>query len=464
MKKIRISRNDLIILYVSVLFLFIFCIFLNSVNNQEHYKIIMMPWIAVFFALEIFFLCCIKKVSYYDFGLWFIVLSNFFMFGRFVNYNLNLKDNLYITEGIYTYDDLFTATSFLVLVIFMFSLGYCFCYTKKVKYRNNSLTSNYRTLGIALCAVGFPFRLYTDLVTILYLSKVNSYTGFSDFAVPGIFYSCSALAVPGIMFLVSSFKNMNKRKLIIITIVYLVITMMLTGSRKQQIFDILSLVLFYSVQTDKKKNLVKFLSMGVFGYIFLDLIYVIREYRTNLAIIPKEFLNSISSLGLISKLIGETLGEIGLIFYSIANIVHCVPNVFNYEYGMTLLRTFLSFLPINSFVGNFFDKASSTYVINQYMNMPAGSSMFGDLYWNFGFIFGLIVSFIVGMMFSKFFNRYITISKNKITITPYYFVYFSIFMVLVRAEIIDCWRTIVYFWLISYILNKITQKKGRLWR
>lgn len=461
MNKILIRRDNLLIFFISIVSIFLLYIYLKNIDIMQNYMEIMMPCIFSFFILEIICLCLIKKVAYYDFGLWFVVLSNFFMFGRFISYNFSLEDNLFISEKIYTNYDMLKSTYFLILVIFLFSLGYCFSYKKCIRETKRRSNLDYRLLGVVLFIIGAPFRIYTDLVTIAYLSEVNSYAAFSDFAVPGIFYSIGALAIPGIICMIYTFKSKSKKIFILFTILYLVTTMILTGSRKQQIFDILALVLFYSVLSSTKIDIKKFIGMGMIGYIFLDLIYIIREYRTNLAIIPQEFMNSLGSFKVISKLIGETLGEIGIIFYSVVNIVHCVPNQFDYQYGTTFLRTLPSFLPVNTFVGDFFELASSTNVINKYMNMPAGSSMFGDLFWNFGFIFGLIASFLFGVFFSKLFNKFNDTETINKGVSPYYFVYFSILMVLVRAEFIDCWRTIVYFLIIDFLLKIILKTKGR---
>lgn len=461
MKTIGIKKDNIFIITFSVFIIFLFLLSYYSNSKEEYYMYIMMPWIFLFFLLEIAIFFVVKKVHLYDFGAWFVILSNFFMFGRFINYNFNLEDNIYINEKLYTNIDLLNTTLYLILAIYFFTLGYCIFYKKipKRKFKKQSIDSIY--FGIILLAIGLPFRLYTDVVTIRFLSTVNSYTGFSNFAVPGIFYSLASLAVPGIIFLVSSKKIKYKKAIMSLTVLYLIITMVLTGSRKQQIFDILTLVLYYITVLKGKLKLTSCIIYGSLGYIFLDLIYIIREYRTNLAIIPMEFFNSLITFDIFSKILSETLGEIGIIFYSVSNIIHCVPNIFEYQYGMTFIRTLPIFLPINFLVGDFFELASSTNLINKYMGMPAGSSLFGDLYWNFGILGGIIFAFFMGSIFAKLFSNYmINISKNSIY-SAFYFSMFSILMVLVRAELVDCWRTIVYFYFLSFVMNNCKKVKRK---
>lgn len=450
LKKINVILIGII--YSLVYFGWLFFYFNNgfSYNTNSDFLIF---WIFLSFGIELFVFLCIKKVKFYDFGLWFIVLSNLFMFGRIIGKYFGFESSVWDPTYLYSSDDICKTVIYLIPAIFLFCLGYNFCDRNAIDKNKKVVINSNLTFycGIALTVTGGFFRLICDIPTMIYMSNTNTYTSFSNFSMSGILYSFSALFIPGIIFLLSSKKVKNKNMIFILTILYLSLTMILTGSRKQQIFDIITIMLCKIYNSKNKLNLKKILAVTIFGYVFFNLIYVIREYRTNLGLIPSKFIDSLFSLNMISNLIGETFGEIGLILYSVVNIVYCVPKIFPYQLGTTFFRTFFSFLPINPFVGNFFSNASSTNVINKYLSIPAGSSMFGDLYWNFGYMGGIVASFVFGIILFNLFNYYDT-QKNEFNMSVY-FSLFSILMVLVRAEFIDCWRTLVYLLLIIYFIK-----------
>ena len=471
--KLKIYKITVIL--ISLVLLTIFFLNLNYAKNNTNivndYISYFMPWIIIFFIVVIYILIFIKKVKYYDFGLIFIILSNFFMFGTIFLKWLNLESDIWDPVYFYSSNEMFQAISYVIPAIFLFTIGYALFGNRKITRDNIDNNSKYDDqlvyyTGIFMSIFGGIFRIICDVPTIIYMMGANTYVAYSDYAVSGFLYTFAGLFVPGVIFLMYS-KKMSKFKNIIMVIVisYIVITMILTGSRKQEIFDIVTLVLCYLANLKKKISLKKVLLLFILGYLFLDLIYVIREYRTTLDLIPMKYIESIFSFNAIPILFAETLSEVGMVIYSVTNIVKYVPAIMGYEYGMTFLRTIFSFLPINPLVGDFFYKASSTNVINEYLNLPVGSSMFGDMYWNFGYLGGLMFSFIIGFLFYLFFNRYLKKFTDNYS-AAIYFCCFDILIVLVRAEFFDCWRTLVYFFvtvfLIKYILIKKKTRREKL--
>ena len=147
---------------------------------------------------------------------------------------------------------------------------------------------------------------------------------------------------------------------------------------------------------------------------------------------------------------------------TVASTIKTVPSILEFEYGKTLLRTIPSFLPIGWLVGDFFNKATATYVINGYTKIPVGSSLIATLYWNWGYIGGWIFAFIFGVLVSK-----ININKNDIKINQrekmgMYFAIFSYLIILVRSDIFDIYRGLCYLFISKYVIQKIIQMKGAI--
>ena len=315
--KLKIYKITVIL--ISLVLLTIFFLNLNYAKNNTNivndYISYFMPWIIIFFIVEIYILIFIKKVKYYDFGLIFIILSNFFMFGTIFLKWLNLESDIWDPVYFYSSNEMFQAISYVIPAIFLFTIGYALFGNRKITRDNIDNNSKYDDqlvyyTGIFMSIFGGIFRIICDVPTIIYMMGANTYVAYSDYAVSGFLYTFAGLFVSGVIFLMYS-KKMSKFKNIIMVIVisYIVITMILTGSRKQEIFDIVTLVLCYLANLKKKISLKKVLLLFILGYLFLDLIYVIREYRTTLDLIPMKYIESIFSFNAIPILFAETLSE-----------------------------------------------------------------------------------------------------------------------------------------------------------
>lgn len=135
--------------------------------------------------------------------------------------------------------------------------------------------------------------------------------------------------------------------------------------------------------------------------ISLNILIIIRDYRFELESIGPRIVEKLFSFNLFENIIGEIFAETGITLLSVASIIKLVPDIMPYQYGLTYLRTLPSFLPIGWIVGDFFNLASSTYVINTYTRIPVGSSFIGDLYWNWGYVGGGLSAFILGLLLAN---------------------------------------------------------------
>lgn len=466
------NKVELVILGITNIF-FALSFFKWSIINWNNTAVInnynerLFPWI-LFLILVQMISFRMKKVPFYDFGLWFVIISYFFMFGYLFRNILSLESNLVWNPIInFESNDLFHAYIFVIIALICFSFGYL------VTYSNNKTLNEFNfnktvpdkkvyAIGIIFLSIGGCARLINDLQIVFFMQSTNSYSAYSQAVGSGVLDDLAYLMLPGVFFIFFSGCINEKRKklMFIIILIYLIIIMILTGSRKIQIFSILSLFLGYVSSLDRRNlSFKKIIIYGFFVIITLNVLITIRDNRFDLSSIGPILLDKLFSFNLFDNILGEILAETGITLLSVASIISLVPNIMMYQYGLTYLRTLPSFLPIGWLVGNFFNKASSTYVINSYTGIPVGSSFIGDLYWNWGYFGGAIVAAISGIIVSKLLR--IGSSSNIRKSFAMYFSIFSQLIILVRSELFDVYRPVLLVIIMVFILEKI---KFKIWR
>ena len=83
MKSVSMLIKNSIVTFLICCYLLFYGIWLNGVNSAYvyNYSDTLFSWIAVSMAIQLFCFVYIKRVSIYDVGLWFLVLSYLFMYG-----------------------------------------------------------------------------------------------------------------------------------------------------------------------------------------------------------------------------------------------------------------------------------------------------------------------------------------------------------------------------------------------
>lgn len=469
-RKVRIT--DIIFWCINIIFISIFIIwsgvYWDDRSLLNDYTATIFTWICILGCTQIvsFYL---KGSSVYDFGIWFSLFSYLFMFGYiFRDYFALSTTLLWNPVTSYSKNDLFHSYLYIIVSLEMFSLGYLltrqndisrFC---KIKEKLEPDKECY-VIGKIFFAIGSLFTLVHDIPIIFFLQSANSYAEYSGAVSSGISGSLSLFMLPGVFFLIFSgtLEPKKIRLLVLGVLVYLLIYMILTGSRKVQIFSIVSLLIGYSASKSYHRfSITKYLRLisMMFGTFFmLTLLVTIREYRFYLDRVVDGLLDNLTSFNIVSLLAGEIIAETGLTGLSVASIISVVPDQLPYQYGMTLIRTIPSILPIGWLAKDFFNQAASTYVINLYTGIPVGSSMFGDLYWNWGYL-GIIGSFICGI----FFKRLLKLKPEKINYRfqmALYFSLFSILIILVRSEFFDVFRPVTYVFLGIFCIKNFMKLK-----
>ncbi|KWT43285.1 O-antigen polysaccharide polymerase Wzy [Lactiplantibacillus plantarum] len=463
----KIKRSSLITIFIYVIFIGAFLVWLATIRNTSilgnGYEKVVFPWVCISFLVNLGCFVFIKKVKFFDFGLWFILLSYPFMFGYVFFKVFKLSTTLLWDPGnTYTSSNLFWASIFAILVLSVFGFGYLLGYddTEKESSHEYQSKNHMFLVGLIIFIVGFGTNMFTSMQVVAATQAAGSYTAYTNVSTSGITASFAYLMVPGVVFILYSNKwsKTSENILVLGSILYFVAMMTLSGSRKTQIFSILILVLSTlslrsGVKKKKKMSVFIYILLFVGAVVFLDLLYIIRTYRMDLPLVIPKFFESLTTFSFLGKLVGESFAETGLSFYSVASILTCVPSVFPYEFGATLFKSIPSVLPIGRIATNLFKSASSTSVINQYLGVPVGASLVGDLYWNFGFIGGVITAFILGILVEKLFKK---LHHKSGTI------YFSVFYVMiigVRAGIFELTRPLAYVLLIPailyFVLNRI---------
>lgn len=420
---------------------------LNWEHEAEGYEWQIFPWITISLALNVFCFFRIKKVTYTDIGSWFLFASYLFMHGHVFLACLGQGTTLLWNPATnYTEDELYHSAIYAHYCLCTFGFAYILYLSspKTTKANRDTIISVepdflQRNIGITLLIIGLAFNIIATHQIISATWAVNSYSGFSDVALTGGTGSLAMLLLPGVIYMLCSqtLSPIQKKILVFAVCTYLLTTMFLSGSRKLQIFYLLTIGLcYYWTRVKYKLNFWKLVFSAIVLLFFLDFLYIIRENRMNLTDVGPELCESIKNFRFIQSIMGEVFAEAGLTFYAVVSIITFVPSIFPYEYGMTLVRTIPTILPVGWLFPNFFAKAASTYVINTYTELPVGASLFGDFYWNFGLFGGVIISFLWGRILAAGTSKFLNDEK----FAAVYFTIFFTALLGVRAGIFEIFR------------------------
>ncbi|VYU75152.1 Uncharacterised protein [Eubacterium limosum] len=465
-KGCKMSKKTFIFLFFYIVYYIIFAFWAYSIwkTPPSNYEAEMFPWFVYSLVFNLFGFIFVKKINYINIAFWFVILSYLFMFGHIITSVFNLETTLLWRPGDYfSTTNKFYASVYAQFALNSIAIGAIIVQKPK---ENPSIKTvglerssyfelkNMKTMGWILFLIGFLTNMISSAKAIGITTTTGSYTSLASGVSSGVLDDFGFFMIPGFAYILSS-KSLTKRKSFWFTLsvcLYYMTTMVFSGSRRLQLYAIIVVVICYLWSTQRKSFSLKTLFFVVVGGIFfLDLIYVIRENRTDVMSIVPAFLEQLTSFQFLGNVVGETLTETGISFYSVVAILSTVPSVFPYELGMTFIRTIPSILPIGWLVGDFFNKAASTYVINRYTGLPVGSSLIGDFYWNFGFIGGIVLSLFFGIFIEK-------ISVNllkKTKYTPLYFSFMYAMLIGLRSGVVEIFRPMLMVLIIPWIIRYI---------
>ncbi|MEY8677304.1 O-antigen polysaccharide polymerase Wzy [Granulimonas faecalis] len=464
----RLPRWDCVYFGVVAAYILLFILFTAGswLDPGSDYRTFFFPWVVGFLVVELVGLVLVGRVNLFDATLWFVVLANLFMFGHVFLKGFALSSTLEWDPSVYFEEwakSLATAYAALAIMgISTASVAYKAVMNAHVpaahlkRNKEGNATWLIWVMGLVCLLIGLVAGIWSSSAIIAAAQESGTYEIFTTANVSGLADDFAFLIVPGAALVLASRKlSWKKAGLLTLGIVaYYCVVMMLSGSRKMQSFALISVVLCYVYCYFRTKLKIKdYILLLVVGFLFLNLMFVIRDERTSLVNVPGALLASLVSPASWAGLLGETFAESGLTFYSLAGIVQTVPSVFPYELGLTFAKTLPSALPIGWLVGDLFDSAASTYVINRYIGVPVGASLIGDFYWNWGFVGGVAFSAAFGLVIAWVQERMLRTKAG----VAFYFCLFSVLEVGVRSGVFELFRplvvallvpSVVFWWLV----------------
>ncbi|AYE52409.1 oligosaccharide repeat unit polymerase [Priestia megaterium NCT-2] len=472
-KSIYINTILRTLLNISILlFLLIFSYFTwNNINYINSWaKIISsISILLISYHLLVFYFL---KITYTDFRLWFIVLSNLFMFGRVYLIAYNLNDNIFwdLLDR-YPKDLLYNSGLFVLCCIHSLFIGFTMVSVsesqsnKQIFFLENIKEENLRVLlyntGFIMVLFSFSFRIMEDFTTIRQAQSSGSYSSLSTSS--GFTDDFAMMFIPGIVYMICSQNLKRKTNLLILTLIiaYFVTVMILTGDRRYPVTSIIAVVLCYMAVYNIKFSFRKSLSYLIGGSLLLNFLAIIRDIRASSLTSPSAFFGEYWNILLTNNPIYETLAEFGLSFVSLVGAMKNIPDVLPYQNGLGFYGAIPSLLPIGWLYGGFFQKVSISRTINNIEQYPVGASFFSEFYANFGWLsVGLVIIF--GFVIAKIFV--INSDKNKNYYIAKHFALFYIIINLVRSSFFEIFRpTMMVYFLPLIIMYVIYDKhKSRL--
>ncbi len=460
-KKIKLSTLFNVVYLVA---LCLFCYFQwNTPNNWQQF-------ITVLIGCTIFFqfFTCRKEISYKQFGFWFIMLSYLFIFGRIIVVGLNLSSTMFgqmTYENRFRADDMYHTSLFALCAIQSVLVGLIAKNNMKnenasgLKWYDRISDYQMRMIGIFILAFSLPLRLYIDFRFIFIAQSQGSYGGISG--VSGYITTLAYLAVPAVMMIMLSINKDNiARKLIFyIVVIYNLLIMVLSGDRRYQMTTIIAFFLLYQKEKEGRTKIWKIILLGFIVFFILRMLLTIRQIRYGgLSDIPGFVQKYLFFDFGIEDVFIETLSEFGITFFSLVGAIQYVPMSIPYSYGMTFLYSIPSILPLGLILGDLFKAASPARAINTLTNLNVGSSLFTDMYANFGW-FSLPFLIIAGRIIRRIFKD-TGLGNQKMRDVIYYSQFF-ILLNLVRASFVEVLRSSLWCYFIPYFIYYLFTIKKR---
>jgi len=404
------------------------------------------------------------KVRISDFRIPFTVLTYLFMYGRIWLHYLNLDSEIFwVLHKFFLYDNLQLSSLYVVACTQALFIGLFikesliskeeYVLSNDANYGSGMLSST----GYLLLMIGIPCRLITDINSIMSTATTGNYNSIT--IQTGLVDDFAHLLIPGLLCLLEA-KPKIRKPLIIIIAVYYIAMMSVTGDRRYYVAGLLAIVAYYLSKREERIRPIRAIGIIALGVIFLNFLEIIRVMRLGGLGSVLSFASKYGTdLFVFDNLLYDVLAEFGISFYSVVNIVSNIPGYMPFQYGATLLRCIPSVLPIGSFFGDFFDKASPSTLINKYTGYPVGATMFGDLYANFS-IWGILVCVLLGLVIYSIFEK-----RKKSTHplrTVLYYTSYYILINMVRCTFFEIFRA--YIWCIYIpiiIYSLINRKTGR---
>lgn len=466
---LKVSRKWLGLFFINIILLFIQFVTLIEI---WYFNDVVGKWSTYGFWLSLvgLVLQCYTmrklRIKISDFRIAFIMLANLFMFGRvWLNY-LSMDEDIYwVLNKYFSAVSMQKTSVFCCCCIQALFVGLLF-FDKKQQTNVVETEADYVTnkgalyaTGIVLLIIAIPCRLMADLTSIITTHATGNYNSIAS--TTGVIDDFANLLIPAVLCLVIS-KPRLKTGILVSVVLYFLAIMSMTGDRRYYTAGIVALGAFFLSDSRKKKgvkHILRIVCLGFVALFFLNFLEILQQSRLGGLGTVTEF---IAEYGLkifdLSGLFIKVLTEFGISFYSVVAVVENVPTIVPFQYGITLLKTLPSILPIGFLFGDMFDSANPSYAINAYTKLPVGATVFGDLYVNFG-LFAVLGCIILGCVINRIIKTHFRIEKGINQVI--YFTGYYILINLIRCSIFEAYRGILWGTLIPLFIYNCFLKKTR---
>ena len=471
-RKINGNTNRIMVPYIwiwslfatFVLFFLLYILYDSTVNN-EWPKLI--SFIAV--GMMAFQLFMLKKAgrNFFSFEIWFTIFSYLFMFGQiFLVGLLGIDEITALGHDRSVFDPRYSAETMYHAAIFVLAciqIMVTFFLTCQIKRNDEeSCCPEIFYVAVIMIIIGLPCHLIYSGRMIILAQTFSSYDAIVDQS--GLIDDFANFFIYGLICLIFSRKiNWQRMKIIIFVVIcYLVLVMGLTGDRRYQIVSILVLLLS-AFKAKKIRFSWKYLMLGIAGYFFLTLFYVLREIRTDSLVSLTQLINLyIDTFESKNNILIQTLYEFGSSFYTVCLAFKYMPDTLSFKYGLTIISGIVSIIPLGFLYSN--SKIfTAGRLASELMGLGAttvGASIYADFYGNFGFVGGIVCAACLGLIVGKLFY----IEKTNFSNDYYdarYFILFYALIHLARASFTEVIRTTTWGLLVLFILRVLFMRRAR---
>lgn len=379
------------------LFLFFFAILIVNFWPEQLSYLSMARLSIIQLICSILVVKFITNWNFISFPNLFFIFSWFFHCGQIVKIAYSIPGEVSLDFTKYAsakdimlaYQFYFISQIILLCGIVMFSKE-----KKEFFFENNEKIFDARKSWITLIAVGVVPRLYIDIKTLIG-GMDEGYSGVYSIIVSQPIQSLAFFFDAGCIIALFDKKNSNKFKTIFFWFVLLYKCLTLsTGARQERTAFIIVWIFVYFFQSREKMNFKNIILITVIGFFGVLLINAVGQVRAMDKISFDAIMESMFSS---SNIIGDTLGEFGSAFTTLATTFRAVPSSVPCGHGDSYLAGLLSVIPkLPNYLG--LSKASS-YVTKIPGTTYFGGSYLGEAYYNFSWA-GLIISFVLGIVIS----------------------------------------------------------------
>lgn len=463
---------------VLYLFFFLFFLFVFRLNFSYDYNLDIyttMRFVAIISLVTLFYQLIViyffeRKISFY---LLFLMLSFLFSFGQCYTklfFPLIVNENfISVGNGFFSSKEIYDS-SFIVLFFSLFmSIGYIF-FKAKVNINNNKYNENYME-NKCLKLTGW-ILLSISIVPIFVMKirdiQIINESGYIDtLANPeGIYKFFSLLEGFFPSAIIILLLADRKRTFLVLSILGVYLLLELVGGSRISVFRF-AIILFLMWLAKNKLTPLKVVILLLVGFIGMGVLSNVSSMRLDGSLSISQLFNFADAFSVNEdNLLYKTLYEMGNT--QVINIIvftRC-PDIIGYCYGSSIWKALSSAIPNFGFWDIHPAMINTDYTFSIFFTdrCGLGSSIYAELFWNFGFLFGLLFSTLIGVLLcylSNSLDRQYAQNNNIKVFLFLRLMYFIIF--LVRTDITMFGRDFIYYTIspivLCYLIKSI--KKGR---